>query len=109
MVNAPRLNLEAIAGVGEAYRNDALEARAMLSRLWILEAIDTNARPWLPPYDTIHAMVVEASTESEAREQAAAKRQDEGADVWRDPNLTSCENLKPIGEDRVIMRAGWGS
>ncbi len=70
--------------------------------LYILRPI----KDWEPWYDRAFGFVVRAASARNAREAAAAQWQhgDEGAEVWRDPKLTSCQILRSEGEEGVVLR-----
>jgi hypothetical protein len=53
-------------------------------------------------YDEYDAFVIEAATESEAREIACNNPGDEGS-VWRDPDRVRCEELVTSGTPGVII------
>ena len=70
-------------------------------RLWILRPIDDIKGPWDPPYDKQFGLVIAAKSARRAREMATETSRDMG-DAWSNPLLSTCEVLKPI-EEQVIM------
>ncbi len=78
-------------------------------KLFILRPIDPNAddSPWNPWYDKVFGVVVRAKTEQDARQLAGEGGGDEvyddGTNPWWDETLTSCEELLPDGDVKVIM------
>jgi hypothetical protein len=82
------------------------------TKLWILSPRDDLAGgddPWKPWFDKCFGIIVEARTEANARQVAHANctckdqtiLRDLG--VYLDPKYTTCRELTPIGEERLIM------
>lgn len=73
-------------------------------KLWHLYAAK-NSKDDLWGYDCAYGFVVAAETEDEAREIAASKAGCEGANTWRQPWNTVCEELRAENEKPgVILR-----
>jgi len=82
-------------------------------KLWLLRPVtgDEEVGPWDPWYDKTFGFVVRAETEEEARAMAEEEGGDENRAgyghrrfVWRDPALTTCEELTQAGEPGVVMK-----
>lgn len=82
------------------------------TKLWILgprDDLPAGDNPWEPWFDKCFGMIVEARTENDARRIAHANctckdnttLRDLGA--YLDPAYTTCCELTPIGEERLIM------
>ena len=56
-------------------------------------------------YDEAAGFVVAASTEADAREQAAERAGNEGGDTWLMPSLSTCEAIGPARQSGVILRS----
>jgi hypothetical protein len=70
-----------------------------------IEATKTHRRIQLRwGYDCTYSVVVRAKDEGQARELAAGVAGGEGADAWRDPELTSCSPLKAAGPAEVVLQ-----
>lgn len=46
-------------------------------------------------YDCVNSMIVVAPSSKVARKVARSKAMDEGKDLWTDPKLSTCKQLKP--------------
>lgn len=64
----------------------------------------TPVKKWDPWYDRAFGFVVRAGNETLARTLASAHAGQEGHEVWKNPELTKCEELTTRGESRVILR-----
>ena len=53
-------------------------------------------------YDELHAVVVRAKSEKEARVLASTYRGDEGFETWLDEKRSTCEKLQVRGKNQVI-------
>ena len=75
----------------------------MKTKLWHLYATEDGDR--YLGYDCYFAFIIETKTEQRAREIAQEKGGDETRYrlFWTDPTLTICEELKPSGEEGVIV------
>jgi len=75
-------------------------------RLWILRPVDEKSKAWQPWFDKTFGFIIEAEAEIKARELANNEGGDEnrgGQNPWLDPKQSTCQELLPIGEERVIM------
>lgn len=61
-------------------------------------------RDWEPWYDKNFGFVVRADCEDTARRIASKEASDEGADVWLNSGLTTCEPINGVGEHCVVIR-----
>ena len=68
--------------------------------IYVLKAIE----PWTPCYDKVIDFVVRAETPTKARTLAAGHAGDENSYVWLSSNLTTCEEVLPVGSACVISR-----
>lgn len=84
----------------------------MGGKLWILgprEDLAANDNPWEPWFDKCFGVIVEATGEDDARRIAHANcvATDETTlrdrRVFLDSKYTDCRELRPIGEERLIM------
>ena len=73
-------------------------------KIWILRPIDEDGDAWVPWYDKAFGFVVCAKDEEEARETASDDHGDEGFKPWKDPKQSSCIELIPGEECRVVMQ-----
>lgn len=84
-------------------------------KLWILrprrfDIMENN--PWDPWYDRTFGFVIRAETEGKAREIAHDNGGMEnyyGVVPWRDPNLSTCEELTTDGETELIIKDEWSA
>jgi len=93
---------------------DAPAAKSSM-KFWILEPIDTESEdsPWNPWYDKFFGFVVAAETETQARQlaQNSGGRElhddiplgQEPRKLWLDASMTTCSEIIPSGEARVVM------
>jgi len=86
-------------------------------KLWLLRqanGLGTND-PWVPWYDKVSCFVIQAKTEERAREMANENAGDEkwGAppinreircNPWLDATLSTCVELLPEGEEKIVIR-----
>lgn len=56
-------------------------------------------------YDEVDAFVIRAETESEARLIAYGEAEDEGGEIWSNPEFSVCEELTCKGESKVILKS----
>ena len=68
----------------------------MTLRLWLLKLNEEHI-----VWDGCTGHVIRASSESMARNAAAAKASDEGSDVWLNPKESTCEHIKVNNFDPV--------
>ncbi len=79
-------------------------------KLWILRPrkdLLEQDNLWKPWYDKVLGFVVRAETEEQARGYADKKAEgenDDGDRPWLDPNMSTCNELTPEGEEGVVMR-----
>jgi len=78
----------------------------MANKLWILKP--TTDVGWeICTYDCCWGFVIEAETEQRAREIANHDGEDEvncgKKDFWLNPDYSICKELKPDGEEGVIL------
>lgn len=84
--------------------------------IWFLTALDTPkaTQVWAAPYDMACAFVIQAVHEGAARQLAACQSGDEGPDVWKDTEITSCEAIgmtlpgEPACEYVILRRLSCG-
>lgn len=81
-----------------------------IMRLWILRPAKERSEedPWKPWYDKSFGFVIIAGSEAQARHLANENAGDEnrnGLRPWLDPALSSCKELIPSGEARVVITA----
>lgn len=79
-------------------------------KLWLLNPSDDLKfpnDPWCPSYGKIHATVVRAESENDARNVAALNGERENkhplGSPWLRPDFSTCEEIKSDGEPMVIM------
>ena len=56
----------------------------------------------VPEYDVMNKLVVRAGNEERARQMAAARAGDEGAQTWLDPELSWCDTVYTLGPEAYI-------
>jgi hypothetical protein len=71
-----------------------------MSKIYILRPI----KDWEPWYDCCFGVVVCAKDEAEARTLAVQEAGDEGKNKWQSSKWTSCVELKPTSDSKVIIR-----
>lgn len=79
-----------------------------MKKLWLLRRVNEDDQVWAPWYDTYDSFVVVSTNERDAREVASGmhgSETDRNKDVWRDPNLTSCVELKAedFEDDELVI------
>lgn len=77
-------------------------------KLYILKPqtnLPEDNNPWNPWYDKLHGIVVSAEDEGRARRLAQLKGKDESGlgNVWLDENYTTCVELIPTEESKIII------
>lgn len=75
-----------------------------MMQLWLLKPINDEEQPWAYRYDLAHGFVVRATSPSKARVYASLHCGDEGPEVWKDTNKTSCKVLGTEGPPGMILR-----
>ena len=83
-------------------------------KLWRLQAIQgavnsSGFSPWRAPYTVAIEMIVAAADETTARQIADEYGRDENFSLqkirpWLEPKYTSCEQLVPGSEPKLIIR-----
>lgn len=68
-------------------------------KLWLLERLPSE-KVW---YEEMIGMVIAAETAGEARLLAASECGDEGEEAWMNPTRTTCEELIPGSDARVVL------
>ena len=76
-------------------------------KLWLLrpreEVYGTELDLWEPWYDKAFGYIVRAEKEKEARELATTGIGDEAKEAWLDAKYSTCEELLPEGEPKIIL------
>lgn len=86
-----------------------------MNKLWLIKAVE-GAAPWEPWYDKCFGMVIEAADEQSARKIATKESTiqfdseviftgelEDYPDAWMNPDYSTCVELIPCGESRVIL------
>jgi hypothetical protein len=72
-------------------------------KLWLLRPVNEALEPWMPWYDRMFGFVVRASDEPRARLLASSKAGDEGPEAWLSPAHSTCVELRPDGQEAIVM------
>lgn len=72
-------------------------------KLWLLKPRNKTQAVEYFSWDCNLGFVVRADSPSEARKIASKKQSDEGDEVWLDPSITSCRQLKSLGPKGVVL------
>lgn len=63
-----------------------------------------STNPWNPWYDKCFGMVIRADSEDMARKIASTACSDEGSYPWLSEDYSTCVELVPSGEPRIIIK-----
>lgn len=71
-------------------------------KLWLLGATEKGVDELT--YDCANGFVVRAMSAPAARKFASQSASDEGAGFWLDPVRSECSELKPDGDEGVVLQ-----
>ena len=81
--------------------------------VWVLkkhpntENLSDKENPWEPWYDTCTLQIVIALSRNKARKLASNQPGDEGAEVWLNPDLTTCKRLNVLKSHVAAREVSW--